>query len=213
MDLAAQRLTAGAFGYAGQSCISVQRVYIHRAVYAELRERLVKRAQGLKIGDPAEEATDVGPMITDQAANRAIQWIDEARDKGATIAAGGTRDGGFVWPTILENVPQECAIYKEEAFAPVMVLEPYDDAERALQQANASRFGLQAGVFTRDLELALRAFEVLEVGAVLVNEVSSWRIDPMPYGGVKESGFGREGLRAAIEEMTEPRLLVIKGPR
>jgi acyl-CoA reductase-like NAD-dependent aldehyde dehydrogenase len=210
LDLAAERLAAGAFAYAGQSCISVQRVYAHRAIYDGLRQRLVERAEALRLGDPADEATDVGPMITDEAAGRAFAWMEEAVQAGARAACGMKRDGGFVWPTILEGVPAAAAIYKEEAFAPVLVLEPFDDFGAALRQANASRYGLQAGVFTRDLEAALRAFRELEVGAVLVNESSSWRMDPMPYGGVKDSGFGREGVRAAIEEMTELRLLILR---
>jgi acyl-CoA reductase-like NAD-dependent aldehyde dehydrogenase len=210
LDLASERLTAGAFGYAGQSCISVQRVYAHREIYGALRRRLTARAEALVVGDPADEATDVGPMITDAAAERAFGWMQAAVQAGATAACGLKRDGGFVWPTILENVPPSAAIYKEEAFAPVLVLEPFDDFGAALRQANASRFGLQAGVFTRDLDAALRAFRELEVGAVLLNESSSWRMDPMPYGGVKESGQGREGLRAAIEEMTELRLLILR---
>ena len=210
LELAAARLTAGAFAYAGQSCISVQRVYAHRSIYDDLRQRLVAAAVRLRVGDPAEENTDVGPMISTAAAERAEGWMREAVAVGARLACGGKRDGGFVWPAIIENVPPSAAIYKEEAFAPVLLLTPYDDFEAALAEANASRFGLQAGVFTRDLELALRAFSGLEVGAVLINEVSSWRMDPMPYGGVKESGFGREGLRSAIEEMTELRLLILR---
>lgn len=212
LELAARRLLAGAFAFAGQSCISVQRVYAQRAIYAELRDRLVAGAGQLRLGDPADDATDLGPMITAAAATRAMDWIQQARAAGAAIACGGKRDGGFVWPTILENTPHHCAIYKEEAFAPVLLLEAYDQPGAALAEANASRFGLQAGVFTRDLDFALRAFRELEVGAVLVNEVSSWRMDPMPYGGVKESGFGREGLRSAIEEMTELRLLILRQP-
>lgn len=213
LELAARRLTVGAFAYAGQSCISVQRVYAHRAIYDELRERLVAAAGQLRVGDPAEESTDVGPMISTAAAIRAETWIRDAEAAGASIAnpeCGGKRDGGFVWPTILENVPATASIYKEEAFAPVLLLIPYADFGAALKEANASRYGLQAGVFTRDLSLALRAFAELEVGAVLINEVSSWRMDPMPYGGVKQSGFGREGLRAAIEELTELRLMIVR---
>src|SRR6185312_2027616 len=203
---------AGAFAYAGQSCISVQRVYIHRKIYGQLRDRLVAAANKLRLGDPADDTTDLGPMITEEAAIRAERWIQEALAQGAVAACGAKRDGGFVWPTILENVPPAAAIYKEEAFAPVMVLAPYDHPEEALREANASRFGLQAGIFTRDIDFALRAFQQLEVGALLLNEVSSWRMDPMPYGGVKQSGFGREGLRSAIQEMTELRLLILRGP-
>ncbi|MGH9413148.1 MAG: aldehyde dehydrogenase family protein [Terriglobales bacterium] len=210
LELAAERLVAGAFSYAGQSCISVQRVLVQRSVYHDLRARLLDRVAQLHVGDPREASTDVGPMITDEAAARAFTWIQEALAGGAQAAWGVKRDGGFIWPTILENVPQEAALWKEEAFAPVMLLRPYDSFEEALREANASRYGLQAGVFTRDLNLAWRAFEHLEVGAVALNEVSSWRMDPMPYGGVKGSGFGREGLRSSIEEMTELRLLLLR---
>jgi len=210
LELAARRLVAGAFGYAGQSCISVQRVYAQRAIYDELRQRLVAGASALRVGDPADPETEVGPMINDEAAARAQRWIEEAVAAGATLACGGKRDGGFVWPTILERVPPAAAIHKEEAFAPVLLLAAYDEPAEALREANASRYGLQAGVFTRNIEFALQAHAHLEVGAVLINEVSSWRMDPMPYGGVKESGFGREGLRASIEEMTELRLLILR---
>ncbi|HXR96354.1 MAG TPA: aldehyde dehydrogenase family protein [Terriglobales bacterium] len=210
IELAAERLAAGGFAYAGQSCISVQRVYIHRDIYDKLRDQLIERAGKLRVGDPRDEATDVGPMITLEAAERAEAWIGAAIKAGARLACGGTRNGNQLTPAILEQVPPNAQIYAEEAFAPVMVLEPFDDTERVLAAANAGRYGLQAGVFTRDLDFALRAFQTLEVGAVLLNEVSSWRIDPMPYGGVKDSGFGREGLRSAIEEMTEPRLLLVR---
>ncbi len=210
LDLAAERLTAGAFSYAGQSCISVQRVLVQRAVYDDLRGRLLVRTAQLRLGDPHDAATDVGPMINPEAAARAMGWMKEALAAGARAACGMKHDGAFVWPTVLENVPTDAAIWKEEAFAPVLLLRPYDQFEDALCEANASRYGLQAGVFTRDLERAWRAFETLEVGAVALNEVSSWRMDPMPYGGVKESGFGREGLRSAIEEMTELRLLLLR---
>ncbi|HEY7854855.1 MAG TPA: aldehyde dehydrogenase family protein [Terriglobales bacterium] len=210
LELAAERLSAGGFAYAGQSCISVQRVYIHRDVYHKLRGQLIERAAKLRVGDPRDEATDVGPMITIEAAERAEAWIGAAIKAGARLACGGTRNGNQLTPAILEQVPPNAQIYAEEAFAPVMLLESFDDTERVLAAANAGRYGLQAGVFTRDLDFALRAFQALEVGAVLLNEVSSWRIDPMPYGGVKDSGFGREGLRSAIEEMTELRLLLVR---
>src|SRR6185312_8792113 len=190
LDLAAERLSAGGFAYAGQSCISVQRVYIHRDVYHKLRGQLIERAAKLRVGDPRDEATDVGPMITLEAAERAEAWIGAAIKAGARLACGGTRNGNQLTPAILEQVPPGAQIYAEEAFAPVIVLEPFDDTERVLAAANTGRYGLQAGVFTRDLDFALRAFQALEVGAVLLNEVSSWRIDPMPYGGVKDSGFG-----------------------
>jgi glyceraldehyde-3-phosphate dehydrogenase (NADP+) len=210
LDMAARRLVAGAFSYAGQSCISVQRVLAHRAIYPQLRQRLLDGIAALRLGDPRDPATDVGPMITPEAATRAFHWIEEAVAGGAVRSCGGKHDGAFLWPTLLEEVPPQAAIWKEEAFAPVLLLRPYETEEEALREANASRYGLQAAVFTNDLGFAQRAFAGLEVGAVLVNEVSSWRMDPMPYGGVKESGLGREGIRSAMEEMTEPRLLILR---
>lgn len=210
LDLAAERLVAGAFSYAGQSCISVQRVLVQRAIYNDLLSRLLDCVAQLRVGDPRDAATDVGPMINAEAATRAFTWMQEAVAAGAKAAWGLKRDGGFVWPTILEDVPEQTSIWKEEAFAPVLLLRPYDSFDEALREVNASRYGLQAGVFTRDLNLAWRAFEHLEVGAIALNEVSSWRMDPMPYGGVKDSGFGREGLRSSIEEMTELRLLLLR---
>ncbi len=206
---AAELLTAGAFGYSGQSCISVQRVLAHRDIYTELRRRLLERAAALRVGDPADPATDVGPMISDQAATRAFTWMREAIAAGAVAACGPRRDGAFVWPTILEQTPPAASIYNEEAFAPVLLLAPYDDFEGAIAEANASRFGLQAAVFTASLATVMRAWQRLEVGAVIVNAASNWRLDPMPYGGVKASGFGREGIRSSILEMTELRLLVL----
>ncbi|MGH9486320.1 MAG: aldehyde dehydrogenase family protein [Terriglobales bacterium] len=210
LDLAAERLVAGAFSYAGQSCISVQRVLAQQDVYAALRTRLLERIRRLRVGDPRDPETDVGPMINAEAAARAFAWMQDAVAAGAAAACGMKQDGALVWPTVLENVPPDAAIWKEEAFAPVLLLRSYQRFEEALEESNASRYGLQAGVFTRDINLAWRAFEVLEVGAVALNEVSSWRMDPMPYGGVKASGFGREGLRSSMEEMTELRLLLLR---
>lgn len=205
---AAEKLVAGAFRYAGQSCISVQRVLAHASIYDDLRDRLVAGAQRLRLGDPLDAATDVGPMITEAAARRAAEWVGEALALGARLLAGGHCDGGFFEPTVLENVPFEARIWREEAFAPVLALKPYADISEAIAEANASRYGLQAGLFTRDLDFIRRAFRELEVGGLIVNEASSFRLDPMPYGGVKDSGFGREGVRYAIEEMSEPRLLL-----
>ena len=209
LDSAAALLTAGAFGYAGQSCVSVQRVLAHEAIYDELRDRLVEGARRLRPGDPREETTDIGPMITEAAARRAAEWIDEAVSLGARLLRGGSRDGGFVEPAVLENVPPQARIWREEAFAPVLALKPYRQPAEAIAEANASRYGLQAGLFTRDLEFIRQAFREIEVGGLMVNEASSYRLDPMPYGGVKDSGIGREGLRYAIEHMTEPRLLLM----
>lgn len=212
LDWAAGRITAGGFGYAGQSCISAQRVFIHREVYARLREDLAARAQNLRLGDPLDPATEVGPMITEEAAQRAEGWIQEAVAAGARRLCGGDRDGAFLTPAVLEAVPPQARLCREEVFAPVLVLAPYGDAAEAFAAANASRYGLQAGIFTRDWNLIWRAYRTLEAGGVVVNDVSSTRIEPMPYGGVKASGMGREGLRAAIEEMTEPRVLLLREP-
>ncbi|MGH9491167.1 MAG: aldehyde dehydrogenase family protein, partial [Terriglobales bacterium] len=213
LDWAASRIAAGGFGYAGQSCISAQRVFAAQSVYAALRDRLVARAQALRLGDPLDPATEIGPMITDQAARRAEQWIREAVAGGARLLCGGQRDGGFLTPAVLENARPEMSICREEAFAPLLVLEPYAAVEEAFAAANASRYGLQAGIFTRDWDLIWRAFRMLEVGGVVVNDVSASRAEPMPYGGVKQSGLGREGLRAAIEDMTELHVLLYREPR
>ncbi len=206
---AAGKLVAGAFRFAGQSCISVQRVFAHRDIYEELRERLIAGAKGLRLGDPLDATTDVGPMITEAAACRIEEWVGEAVALGARIALGGRRDGGFFDPTILENVPPQARVWREEAFAPVLALKPYAEPAEAIAEANAGRYGLQAGLFTRDLEFVQRAFREIEVGGLMINEASSFRLDPMPYGGVKDSGLGREGIRYAIEHMTEPRLLLM----
>jgi acyl-CoA reductase-like NAD-dependent aldehyde dehydrogenase len=206
---AASRLVAGAFGYAGQSCISVQRVLAHERIYPDLKAMLVERARGLRMGDPMDESTDLGPMIDEAAALRSEEWVREAVSAGASLLCGGRRHGSFFEPTILENVAPELRICRDEAFAPVLVLAPYREPEEAIAAANAGRYGLQAGLFTRDLNFVLEAFRQLEVGAIILNDVSSYRLDSMPYGGVKDSGFGREGVRYAIESMTELRLLVV----
>ncbi len=205
-----ERLVFGAFYQSGQSCISVQRIYAHASLYAELRKRLVKAVKALKAGDPKDEKTFIGPMIDAAAAKKLEGWIAEAVAAGAKILCGGKRRGAMLQATVLENVPKGATIEAEEAFGPVVLIEPFGDFEDALNAVNASRYGLQAGVFTRDIRHAMRAWDVLEVGGVIVNDVPSWRVDHMPYGGVKDSGLGREGVRYAIEDMTEPRLLVIR---
>ncbi len=212
LDWAAERLAAGGFGYAGQSCISAQRVFAQQTVYAALRDKLVARAQALRLGDPLDPATDVGPMITDQAAQRAEQWIREAVAGGARLLCGGQRDGGFLTPAVIENARPEMQVCREEAFAPLLVLQPYATPEEAFAAANAGRYGLQAGLFTRDWDVIWRAFRALQVGGLVLNDVSASRVEPMPYGGVKQSGLGREGLRAAIEDMTELRVLLAREP-
>lgn len=209
---AASRAVPGAFGYAGQSCISLQRTLVHESVYDAFRERFLERARALVVGDPAEEATDVGPMITEADAARAEAWVAEAVSAGAALLLGGTRRGSLLTPSVLERTQPRMKVECAEVFAPVVTLSPYRDFDEALARVNASSFGLQAGVFTRDLSRVERAFETLEVGGVVVNDVPTWRADRMPYGGVKDSGTGREGPAFAMEEMTEPRLLVLRAP-
>jgi glyceraldehyde-3-phosphate dehydrogenase (NADP+) len=209
LDFAATRIRTGAFSYAGQVCISVQRAYIHRSRFEEFSNKLVEQIQAMKIGDPLDEATDLGPMIDDKAAQRTEEWVNQAVSEGAKILTGGKAVGRFFQPTVLTDALQTSFVCSREAFAPLVNLFPFDDFEEALEEVNDSVFGLQAGVFTGSLEHALRAFETLEVGGVMINDIPTYRIDHMPYGGVKDSGLSREGLRYAIEDMTEPRLMVV----
>ena len=212
LDDAVGRIVTGAFYQSGQSCISVQRIFAHRSVYAALRDKLVAAASAFRCGDPRDESTHLGPLISEDEAMRIERWIAEARAAGARVLCGGNRNGAFVDATLLENVPRDAAIYAREAFGPVAVLAPYRDFDEALALVNESAFGLQAGVFTRDLFKAERAWERLEVGGVIIGDAPAWRVDHMPYGGVKQSGLGREGVRFAIEEMTEIRLMARRDP-
>lgn len=209
LDHAADRITHGAFYQAGQSCISVQRVLIHREAYEPLKEKLVELAQRLRAGDPYDDATFIGPMIDEPTAQRIESWVSEALDRGARALIGAERDGPTYQPTLLENVPRDARASCQEVFGPVALLEPFDEFDEALRIANDSEFGLQAGVFTESLDRAFRAFNELEVGGVIINNVPSTRVDSMPYGGVKSSGLGREGVRFAIEDMTEIRLMLL----
>lgn len=210
LDAVVPRLAFGAFYQSGQSCISVQRILAHKSLYAALRGRLVAAANALVAGDPAKEATSLGPIISEKEAIRIERWISEAKEKGATLLCGGSREGTMMPAAVLEGVPPELPLAAEEVFGPVVLLEPFEDFEDALRRVNDSRYGLQAGVFTNDLRRMYRAWDALEVGGVIINDVPSWRVDHMPYGGVKDSGLGREGVRFAIEDMTEIRLLVVK---
>ena len=210
LDDAIDRLLIGAYYQSGQSCISVQRILVQRSRYDEVRGRLTAAVRKLKHGNPAHEDTFIGPMIDEAEARRLEAWIAEAVQRGGKLLCGGRRDGRMLQAALLEDVPRDCALVAEEAFGPVAVLAAYDDYDDALAAVNDSRYGLQAGVFTHDIRRAMRAWDVLEVGGVVINDVPSWRVDHMPYGGVKDSGLGREGLRYAIEDMTEPRLLVIR---
>ncbi|MCH7751258.1 MAG: aldehyde dehydrogenase family protein [Planctomycetes bacterium] len=212
LEDAVNRLVTGAFYQSGQSCIGVQRILIHETIYDELKERLVTATTELKSGDPKLEETFIGPMIDVKEAERLEKWIAAAVDAGGTVLCGGGRDGAMLEATLLEEVPLDQAICTEEAFGPVAVLSRFADFDDALTQVNDSVFGLQAGIFTRDIYKIQRAWDRLEVGGVLIGDVPSWRVDNMPYGGVKESGLGREGIRYAMEDMTEIRLLVIRTP-
>ena len=212
LDWAVARLVYGSFAYAGQVCISVQRIYVVESIYPEFERRFIEKVRGVKGGDPLDPDTDLGPMVDDKAAARTDEWVREAIDGGARALTGGAPDGRFYPPTVLVDVPREARVCGEEVFAPVVNLFRVPDFATAIAEINNARFGLQCGLFTNDLERTLLAHDELEVGGVIVNDVPTWRIDPMPYGGVKDSGLGREGLRWSIEDMTEPRLLAIARP-
>ncbi len=209
---AAQRAASGGFVYAGQSCISVQRILVHRPVWDAFVERFLAATARTKSGDPLDESVDVGPMISEADAIRAETWVKEAVAGGAELLAGGKRSGALLSPTVLARTVPSMRVECDEVFAPVVTLTPYDTFDEALARVNDSRYGLQAGVFTRDLGRIEQAFETLEVGGIIVNDAPTWRADRMPYGGVKESGVGREGPLYAMEEYTEPRLLVLRTP-
>jgi acyl-CoA reductase-like NAD-dependent aldehyde dehydrogenase len=209
LAFAAERCVFGGFSYAGQSCISVQRVFVERSVYDKFLAELIPRVQNLKCGSPLDDATDVGPMITEAAARRAAEWVQEAVAAGARLLCGARRTGALLEPTVLTGTKPSQRVNCQEIFAPVLTIEPYDDFFEALRQVNSTDFGLQAGVFTRDISLIFAAYDELNVGGVIVNDVPTFRIDHMPYGGVKDSGAGREGVRYAIEEMTERKLLAV----
>jgi acyl-CoA reductase-like NAD-dependent aldehyde dehydrogenase len=207
LDWAVERLVFGAFAYAGQVCISVQRIYVVDAIYDEFERRFAERAATVRVGDPLDAETELGPMVDENAVDRTERWVSEAIADGARALVRGNPDGRWFGPTVLVDVPRDAMICSEEAFAPVVNLFRVDSFEAAMGQINDSRFGLQCGVFTSSLDRTLAAHDELEVGGVIVNDVPTWRTDAMPYGGVKDSGLGREGLRWSIEDMTEPRLL------
>jgi glyceraldehyde-3-phosphate dehydrogenase (NADP+) len=210
VELAAARVAVGGFALAGQSCIAVQRVYVHDSVFDSFAGDLVRRVEALRVGDPLDPATDVGPMIEEGEAERIERWVAEATSVGGRVLTGGRRLGGALYaPTVLADVPADAKVCAQEVFAPVITVSRFTEFEDALRAVNDSTYGLQAGVFTADLEHTLRAFDALEVGGVIINDVPTWRIDHMPYGGVKDSGLGREGPRYTVEEMTELKLLVI----
>ncbi len=212
LDDAVGRIVVGAFYQSGQSCISVQRILVHESVYDDFKNRLVRATAALKAGDPKNEDTFIGPMISEDEAKRLSDWIEAAVARGARVLVGGKRHNAVLEATLLENVPRDADVCAKEAFGPVAALSSFGDFDAALDEVNDSIYGLQAGVFTRDIYKAHRAWDRLEVGGVVVGDVPSWRVDHMPYGGVKESGLGREGVRFAMEEMTEIRLFVLRTP-
>jgi acyl-CoA reductase-like NAD-dependent aldehyde dehydrogenase len=206
------RIVFGAFYQSGQSCISVQRVMVHESIYESFRDRLVDVTKALEMGDPKDPKVFIGPMIAEGEAAGLEDWIQSAIRSGATLLCGGRRQGSLLEATLLEDVPRDQAVVCQEAFGPVAVLSRFSDFDAALSDVNDSVFGLQAGIFTRDIHKAHRAWDVLQVGGVVIGDVPSWRVDHMPYGGVKDSGIGREGVRWAIEHLTEVRLMVIRTP-
>jgi acyl-CoA reductase-like NAD-dependent aldehyde dehydrogenase len=210
LDDVATRLAAHAFSFAGQSCISVQRIYVERPAYETFLERFLPRVDALVVGDPADDATDVGPLIATGERDRVLDWIEEARARGANVLAGGELEGELLRPTVVAGAPAEAKVSCEEVFGPLCTVTPYDSLDEAIALANGTRYGLQAGIFTRDVKAALHAARELEFGGVTVNEAPTFRADQMPYGGVKDSGNTREGPAYAIREMTEERLVVLQ---
>lgn len=213
LDDAVERVTFGGYYQSGQSCVSVQRVLAHESVYDEFRGKMVAAVCGLVAGDPKDEKTFIGPMISAKEAQRLKGWVDAAVDAGATLLAGGSLEGTMLEATLLENVPKDADVYAEEAFGPVVVLDRFSDFDGAMRSVNDSKFGLQVGLFTRDIFKSLNAWDDLDVGGIIIGDVPSWRVDHMPYGGVKDSGLGREGIRFAIDDMTEIRLLAVRNAK
>src|ERR671934_1260528 len=209
LDFAAQRVAYGGYYQAGQSCISVQRVLVSSEVYEDFADRLVKQVESLKVGDPLDPTVDVGPVIQHKEVGRIKEWVDEAVSEGARVLTGGEGDGPFFQPTLIADVRPEMRVCREEIFGPVVTISPYETFDDALKVVNDSRYGLQAGVFTNDINRAFEAHRTIEVGGLIVNDVSAFRAHQIPYGGSKESGFGREGLRFAMEEMSEVRIMVL----
>jgi acyl-CoA reductase-like NAD-dependent aldehyde dehydrogenase len=208
LDLAVPRCVWGSFSYAGQVCISVQRIYIHKKIFSEFTEKFLDITKKLKVGDPLKEDTDVGPMITEEDAKRTEEWVNEAVKEGAKILIGGKRENSFYYPTVLTNVKPEMKVMRLEAFAPVVCLVEFEDFSDAVRMVDDSIYGLQAGIFTKEIEKAFEAIKKIKVGGVMINDVPTYRADQMPYGGIKESGIGREGLKYAIEEMTDIKMVV-----
>jgi acyl-CoA reductase-like NAD-dependent aldehyde dehydrogenase len=210
LDDVTSKVAANGYSYAGQSCISIQRVYVERSAYDAFLEQLAPKVEALNVGDPTDDDTDVGPLIDHDSRDRLLEWIDEARERGARILTGGELDGELLRPTLIADAPPDAKVSAEEAFGPIVVVNPYDTLDEAIELANSTKYGLQAGIFTRDVTAALRAARDLEFGGIVVNEAPTFRADQMPYGGVKASGNTREGPRYAVDEMTEERLVVVQ---
>ncbi|RPF50112.1 aldehyde dehydrogenase family protein [Aquisalibacillus elongatus] len=206
---AAQVIAVKSYAYAGQVCISVQRVYVHESIRDEFVKELIHAMSDLNVGDPFDDATDVGPMISIDEAKRAEEWIEEANAKGAKVVQGGTRKENLLEPTIVTNVTEEMKVVCEEVFAPILSLIPYNDLDQCLEDVNQSKYGLQGGIFTKNIDKAMKAARKMEVGGFMINDASQYRVDLMPYGGMKDSGWGKEGPKYSIEEMTEERLIVM----
>jgi acyl-CoA reductase-like NAD-dependent aldehyde dehydrogenase len=209
LDAAAENLASNAFSFAGQSCISVQRIYVQKWAYEEFLERFLPRVEALVLGDPADEETDVGPVVDEEARDRILAWVDEAREAGAQLLTGGSVEGDLIRPTVIANATLDMKVCREEVFGPVCVVNSYETLNEAIAAANGTRYGLQAGIFTGGVEPALRAAQELEFGGITVNEAPTFRADQMPYGGVKDSGNTREGPAYAVRELTEERLVVL----
>ncbi|MGM8364734.1 aldehyde dehydrogenase family protein [Virgibacillus sp. W0181] len=207
---AVESSVSGSFGAVGQNCIGVQRVYIQESVYEQFKDEFVAKTKQIKVGNKKDASTDMGPLISEKEAIRIEEWVQEAVDKGATLLTGGKREGAFYHPTVLTNVPSNCQIAHEEIFGPVVLLYTVEDLDEAIERSNNVNYGLQAGIFTKNIDHAFAAIQQLDVGGIMVNDSSDYRIDGMPFGGVKGSGLGREGIKFAIQEMTEPKVVQFK---
>jgi len=210
LDWAVPRIVAGGYGYAGQICISIQHVLVHRSLYKQARERLVKGTLDCPSGDPLDRRVVCGPLISSDAADKVMDWIEEAIRLGGKLLAGGNREGNVISPTLIEDVPPAARLSCQEVFGPVMTIASFDSVDDAIARVNSSEFGIHCGIFTSDIRVAEKAFREIEVGGVIVNDYPTLRFDNMPYGGVKRSGFGREGVRYAMEEMTEPKAMLVR---
>ena len=207
IEWAVESCVSGAFWAAGQNCIGVQRIYVHNGIYEEFKDKFVERTSKYRIGDKLKEETDMGPMITEAEAERVETWVNEAVGKGAKVLTGGNRQGTLYDPTVLENVPENVAIHCDEVFGPTVNLYPVDELTEAIQKANSLSFGLHAAIFTKDVDVAFKAAYELDCGGVMINDSTDYRLDSMPFGGIKYSGLGREGIKFALQEMTEPKVI------